>query len=163
QQAGASNGAVNRELSVIKRCYDLAVQAGKLVYRPYIPMLKENNVRKGFFEREQFEAVRNHLPEHLKPIVTFAYITGWRINSDVMPLRWEQVDYETGMVRLEAGTSKNEAPREFPFTDELKALLDVQGAKADALLENAGTVCDYVFFHPDGRQIRDFRKSWRNA
>ena len=28
-------------------------------------MLKENHVRKGFFEREQFEAVRQHLPEEL--------------------------------------------------------------------------------------------------
>jgi hypothetical protein len=26
--------------------------------KPYVPMLRENNVRKGSFEREQFEAVR---------------------------------------------------------------------------------------------------------
>src|SRR5262245_28104706 len=93
QSAGASNGEINRELSAIKRAYNLAIQGGKLLRRPYIPMLRENNVRKGFFECEQFEAVRRHLAEHLQPLVTFAYITGWRIRSEAMSLRWEQVDF----------------------------------------------------------------------
>jgi len=113
-------------------------------------------------EREQFEAVRRHLAEHLQPLVTFAYITGWRIRSEVMSLRWEQVDSEASVVRLEAGTTKNDDPREFPFTDELKALLEAQGAKADALIQR-GIVAEYVFFNLDGRKIRDFRRCWRTA
>jgi hypothetical protein len=40
----------------------LAIQAGKFLQRPHIPMLVERNARKGFFERGQFEAVRNRLP-----------------------------------------------------------------------------------------------------
>ena len=55
--------------------------------RPYIPMLAENNVRVGFFERESFEAVRAALPEALRPVATFAYLTGWRIPSEVLTLR----------------------------------------------------------------------------
>ena len=43
---------------------------------PYIPMLKENNVRKGFFEHSQFIALRDALPECLKPFVTFGYKVG---------------------------------------------------------------------------------------
>ena len=38
---------------------------------PFIPMLKENKVRKGFFERWEFVAVRDALPEYLKGYVTF--------------------------------------------------------------------------------------------
>ena len=45
----------------LKRMFTLAMQAGKLLQRPHIPMLTEDNVRKGFFERAQFEAVRNRL------------------------------------------------------------------------------------------------------
>jgi hypothetical protein len=37
----------------------------------------------GFFEHEQYEAVLAHLPEGMRPLVTFAYVTGWRINSEV--------------------------------------------------------------------------------
>jgi len=73
---GASNREINRELAAIKRAFNLAIQGGKLIHAPYIPMLKENNVRKGFFEREQFEAVRSHLPPHLiRRVLSLSAIT----------------------------------------------------------------------------------------
>src|ERR1035437_10355602 len=78
QAAGASNASINRDLIALKRMFTLALQGGKLMVRPYIPLLKENNVRKGFFEPAQFKSVRNHLPVHMQAIVEFANITGWR-------------------------------------------------------------------------------------
>jgi len=41
--------------------------------KPHIPMLKEASSRKGFFEREQFDAVRAHLPEHVRIHHRLAY------------------------------------------------------------------------------------------
>jgi hypothetical protein len=58
-----SNGEINRELTRLKRICNLARQNGKLTHVPYIPMLKERNVRTGFFEREQMEPVLAHLVE----------------------------------------------------------------------------------------------------
>ena len=55
QAAAASNAEINRELIIVKRMCTLAMQAGKLMVRPYIPVLKEANIRKGFFEPEQCE------------------------------------------------------------------------------------------------------------
>ena len=52
--AGVSNGEINRELTALKRSFNLAIQAGKLLQKPHIPFLKEDNVRVGFFERDQF-------------------------------------------------------------------------------------------------------------
>lgn len=46
--AGAANATVNRELAALKRMFNLGLQAEKIHRRPYIPMLKENNARKGF-------------------------------------------------------------------------------------------------------------------
>ena len=43
---GVSNAEINRELAALKRAFSLAVKDGKLMVKPYIPMLKENNVRK---------------------------------------------------------------------------------------------------------------------
>src|SRR5262245_46261386 len=111
-----------------------ALQAGRLHSKPHITMLKENNVRTGFFEREQFEAIRKHLPEYLKGPATFSYLTGWRKN-EVLGLQWAQVDVEAGRMFLNAGTTKNDQARVFPFTEELRSLLKVQRAKADALEE----------------------------
>jgi hypothetical protein len=42
--------------------FRLALNGRKLHDAADIPMLKENNVRRGFFEREQFEAVRGRAP-----------------------------------------------------------------------------------------------------
>lgn len=92
QEQGFANSTINRELSALKRMYSLAIQSGKLMHRPYIPMLAEHNVRQGFFERAQFEAVRRHLAPTYQALVTIAYYTGWRVNSELLPLEWRQVD-----------------------------------------------------------------------
>ena len=45
-------------------------------------MLHVDNVRKGFFEHDQFTAVRAVLSEELRPVQTFAYYTGCRKGGD---------------------------------------------------------------------------------
>src|SRR4029077_13358521 len=52
-----SAGEINRELATLKRMFTLAKKAGKLHHVPHIERLREDNVRRGFFEREQFESV----------------------------------------------------------------------------------------------------------
>jgi integrase len=71
------------------------------------PMLKEDHVRRGFFEPDQFAAVKRKLSTALRPVVAFAYLTGWRIASEVLPLEWRQVDWQGRTVRLDPGTTKN--------------------------------------------------------
>ena len=110
-RGGRSSGTVHRGLAA----FNLGIQAGKLIPKPYVPKLKENNVRTGFFEPAQFTAVRGHLPEYLKPYVTFAYITGWR-KSEISSLKWHQINFDTGRVILNPGTTKNDDGRVFPRT-----------------------------------------------
>lgn len=76
QAAGASNATVNRELTVLKRAFSLALQSGKLLAKPHIPMLRENNARTGFFEADQLVSVLAHLPAPIQPVIRFAAITG---------------------------------------------------------------------------------------
>ena len=160
--AKAAPGEVNRELSLLKRMYTLAIQAGKLLARPYVPMLAENNVRTGFFEREQFDSVIRHLPESVRPVVTFAYITGWRIPSEVLTLQWRQVDLDAGTVRLDPGTTKSGEGRVIHMTADLRTLLESQRAITDAYQKERGKICPWVF-HRDGEQIQSFRVAWQTA
>ena len=67
--AGVSNAEINRELTILKRIFSLAIQAEKLLHKPHIPLLREDNTRTGFFEREHFDSVRGHLPASLGPVV----------------------------------------------------------------------------------------------
>jgi integrase len=161
QLAGAANGEINRELSALKRMYTLAVQAGKLHGKPYIPMLREDNVRRGFFEREQLDAICAALPAPLRPVVTFAYLTGWRVMSEILPLEWRQVDWDGRVVRLDPGTTKNREGRTFPFTAELEQLLKDQLIEFERL-KKAGRIIARVF-HRDGEPIKDFRGAFTSA
>jgi integrase len=161
KQAGAANAEVNRELAILKRAFTLALQAGKLPPRPYIPMLKDSAARRGFFEREAFEKVRGLLPVEVQPVVTFAYLTGWRLKSEILPLQWRQVDFTAREVRLDPGTTKNGEARVYPFTADLETLLKAQDEDRKRL-KKAGTICPYVF-HRDGERIKDFKASWLTA
>ena len=162
QAAGASNGEINRELTALKRMFSLAIQACTLLAKPHIPLLREDNIRTGFFERDEIDAVLRHLPRRLALLVRFAYITGWRVPSEVQTLQWRQVDIAAGEVRLDPGTTKNRQGRTFPFTDELRDVLLQQTEFADDLRRTSGTICPWVF-HRNGRPIKSFRVAWRNA
>ena len=161
QEAGYANAEINRQLAIVRRAFSLGVQNGKLIQKVYVPMLKESSPRSGFFERHQFESVCAHLPEPLRPVVTFAYITGWR-KSEILGLQWRNIDFQAGRVTLDAGTTKNDAARTFPFTQELQALLEGQKTDTDALQRKLGTVIPWIF-HRDGKRIRVFRKAWHTA
>src|SRR5262245_36489336 len=160
----AAPATINRELAALKRMFSLAVKSERLQRMPYIEMLKENNARRGFFERPQFEAVRSHLPDYAQPAATFAYITGWRLKSEILTLQWRQVDFKAGVVRLEVGTTKNLDGRTFPMTPELRALLEEQWKATQAKQKKAGTIIPWVFhWTKRGRQLKGFTKAWRKA
>jgi integrase len=162
QAAGAANGTINRELAALKRAYRLALAAERIHRAPRIPMLREDNVRQGFFERDQFEAVRRRLPDVLRNLVTVAYITGWRVPSELQPLQWHHVDFKAGTLRLEPGTTKNREGRLFIMTPELRATLEAQRTATEAVQRGRGQIIPWVF-HRNGRPIRDFRKAWSVA
>src|SRR5262245_23524386 len=161
QAAGASNGTVNRELAALKRAYTLAMQARKIGLRPHIPLLAEDNARQGFFERDQFETVCAHLPERVRPVAAFAYCTGWRLR-EVLGLTWDRVDFDAATVRLEPGTTKNRDGRMFPFTPELRTILEAQRAATKTVSAKLERIIPYVF-HRDGAPIKSFRRAWLSA
>jgi len=172
QRVGEVSAAeINRELTTLKRIFSLAVQGEKLLRRPHIALLEERNTRAGFFELPMLAALLPHLPAEVRPAVEFAYLTGWRIDSEVLPLEWRQVDFKAGEVRLDAETTKNREGRVFPLTDDLRRLLEAQRAEADALKER-GTLVPWVFWRmvAKGRRgpkaprpIKAFTVAWRRA
>lgn len=158
QEEGAKNGSINRELAALKRMFNLALQAEKITRKPYIPSLEENNARQGFFERADFERLLASLLDYWRPPVTFAYHTGWRLRSEVLPLRWDQVDLEQGTVRLDPGTTKNKDGRLLYLTSELKALL--WGLWQDR--QDEGSSCPWIFPYKEKRLMR-IKRAWLTA
>ena len=155
----AANATINRELALLKRALNLGRKhtPPKVSRIPHIPMLEENNVRKGFFEHDEYLRMKQALPEEVRPLLIFAYYTGSR-KGEILSLRWDQVDLAERLVRLHPGTTKNDEPRVIPIDGELYEMLQAQERLRDAEFPN----CDFVFCR-DGRPIRNFRKSWEQA
>ncbi|MBM9514718.1 tyrosine-type recombinase/integrase [Desulfogranum marinum] len=159
--SGAANATINRELAALKRMFNLGVrQTPPIINKvPHIPLLKERNARKGFFEHSEFLFLREALPQYLKGFVTFAYKHGWRL-EEIASMKWSQVDVEQGIVRLEVGETKNDCGRTVYLDDELKSFFLDQWQKRK-------TVCNktpYVFLNRKGDdRVKRFDKTWKKA
>jgi integrase len=156
----ACNATINRELALLKHAFYLGWKSTprKVANVPYIPMLEEHNVRTGFFEHNQFVALRAALPEHLRSVLTFAYYTGCR-RGEILTLKWSQVDLSERVVRLEPGTTKNDQARILPLTTELYETLAMQRSVRDTKFP----ACPWLFFNESGSKIGRFQRSWRTA
>ncbi|MGO9259845.1 MAG: tyrosine-type recombinase/integrase [Bryobacteraceae bacterium] len=155
----ASNATINRELALLRRAFNLGKRATppKVGAVPFIPMLAENNVRKGFFEHAAFLAVRRALPEEIRPVITFAYYTGCR-KGEILALRWSQVDLAERVVRLEPGETKNDEARTIPLVADLYEVLKLQREARDRYFPE----CPWVFSRA-GKPILNFRSGWDSA
>ncbi len=167
QSGGAANSTINRELAVLTRMLRLAYETSKLVRIPVIRNLKENAPRQGFFEREQFEAVRRRLRTDLQTALAIGYMYGWRMQNEVLALERRQVDLDSGTLRLDPGATKNDEGRVVYLTPALKALLAAQLERVERLSKQTRQIIPYLFPHLTGRragtQRGDFRKAWTTA
>ena len=77
-------------------------------------------------------------------------------------LQWRQVDLKIGRVVLDPGTTKNDDARIFPFTNELREVLENQWEITRSLQQERGIVCPWVF-HRDGKRIKNFYAAWQTA
>lgn len=84
--------------------------------------------------------------------------------SEVLPMRSSQVDEKLGIVRLEAGTTKNNEARTFHYAavTKLRETLTRQLASAEQLSREKTRVVRHVFHDANGSALnqRELRKAW---
>ena len=147
QGEGAANGTANREVSVLVSMLRLAFEHNKLLRLPIVHKPKEAAPRAGFFEADQYEAVRRRLPDDLQTAAAIAYTFGWRTQSEVLTLTRAQVDLEAGVIRLDPGTTKNDDGRVVYMTPDLRRLVAAQVARVWELEREMGRIIPYLFPH----------------
>ena len=159
QAQGAENGTINRELAALKRMFSLGRRATppKVKDVPYIAMLKENNVRKGFLRDEQYDELAAEAGKEglwMRGLLSLAYNFGWR-KSEMLGLRVSQVDLADRTIRLESGETKNDHARSARMPEELCTLIS-------ALIAGKAPQ-DFVFTRNNGKPVRRFSKLWANV
>jgi len=154
-----SNATINRELSLLRRAYYIGLRASppKVVRVPRVPKLKESDARKGFCDWPLFRKIAEHLSPDVADIALFAFQTGCR-RSEILKIRWRQVDFDTRSIRLEAGETKNKAARILPMTKVVEEMMKRRREERDAKWPQAQFV-----FTRDGRPIKSFRTGWESA
>lgn len=157
---GAQPATVNRSLALLRRAFNLGRKANppKVARMPNFELLPEQNARQGFLEPSEYRAILGELPAHLQPVLTFAYFTGCR-RGEILGLRWDQVDLDTGVVRLLAGETKNGEGRIIPLAAEVAMMLKLQSARHELHFPEA----PWVFSDKQGERVTDIMKYWRTA
>jgi integrase len=169
RREGASDASTANELGLLRRCFNLAVENGKLSVAPFIGLPAGYDVpRQGFLEPAQFRALMPHLKENLRPLVSLAFFTGMR-RGELLSLRWSQVDLVEGTIRLSAADTKTRQARTIPIAAEPLAMLRV----SKVLRDQQDPTCDAVFFRERRRNVDgtggplvalgDFRLDWMQA
>ncbi len=160
----ASLATVYYELSILKRAFHLAVRTKELPHVPTFPeMGTVDNVREGFFTDAEVALLQVELPNYLRGLAMFAYLTSWR-RLEMLGLKWSHVDFDEGVLRLEGQRTKSGKPRTFPFKSfpQLRAVLESQREYSEMWEDRTGRIVTHVFTNR-GKPIKDHYAAWRSA
>jgi integrase len=120
---GPKPGSINREISTMKKAFNLAVKESEWVKdNPVarVSMEEENNKRDRWLTTEEEERVLEVCPLWVRELVTFALNTGMRF-GEILSLEWKRVDLFKRTVAV--FESKNKEPRTIPINERVFEIL----------------------------------------
>jgi integrase len=157
---GKAPATVDREVGVVKTavfraCDDeILGERVKLLFQKVRNVLKRHgNARDVVLSPEQFQALVENSPSHLKGVIACGYYTGMR-RAEILGLTWDKVDLENRFIRLEAADTKDREPRLIPICDELYEILKRQ---PKALHHN------HIFTYRGNPITTNFKRSFASA
>jgi integrase len=153
KKLGRKNGTINRELAHLLRAFRLGFQHDpQLVYRlPVIKALKEDNVREGFLEPENYRLILESLTEEIKPVFVVAYHLGMR-TGELLALKRSWVDLEEGLIYVKGRVTKNREPKTAPIYGDMGPWLEMPLSRGQV----ESPKCVWLFAR-DGKPIHSFK------
>ncbi|HEV7734579.1 MAG TPA: site-specific integrase [Candidatus Binatia bacterium] len=162
----AKPATINYELALLRRGFRLAVRNKRLPQAaiPFFPMLAVNNVRTGFIDAADFDALIAELRTK-RPVIAdaceFAYATLAR-RENTLGAQWTWFDLDIvkgqvvgGCVRIPGVETKNGSPLDIPLGPAVLPV--IQRRWVERIPE-----CPYVF-HRQGKRITHFKQRWSAA
>jgi integrase len=153
---GVSKSTVNRELTIMKKMYNLAIDWNLANENPVakVKLFSEKGTEKArILAHAEEAALIAESPDYLRPILIVAVNTGMR-RGEILNLKWSQVDLGSGLIRVEQ--TKSGHMRFIPINDQAR------GALREAQGQNTASV--YVFPNPrTGMPFTEARKSFKAA
>ncbi|HEX9666404.1 MAG TPA: site-specific integrase [Thermodesulfobacteriota bacterium] len=149
---GKTLGNINRELTVLKRMFNLAIEWGLASANPVkgVKFFKVSNQRMQILREEDFLRLYEVAAPHLKPILICAVSTGMR-RSEILGLKWEDVNLKQRTITVR--DTKNFEFRFIPINETLLQTLT-------ELQENASS--EYVFNYK-GSPVKEIKSAFETA
>ena len=145
---------VNKEVSILSRCFSLAIQWGLSQNNPVkgIEHFKIPKNRIKFLTIEEISSLLQSCNGYIREIVLTAIHTGGR-KSEILGLRWGNIDFENRLVVFER--TKNDEVRQIPMTDAVYFMLSNRRSEAQ---KN-----EFVFVGKDGKPFGNVNKAFKSA
>jgi len=151
---GLSLSSINRELTVLKRIFNLGIEWKLAQDNPVqgvkffkIPLQKPRAL-----SEEEFKLLFNSASEHLKPILFVAISTGMR-KGEILNLRWKDINLEEKYIVVR--DSKNYESRVIPINNKLE--------KVFIEINHNASEDEYLFCYHDEKPIEYIYRSFRTA
>ena len=144
---GAAQRPSNPNTRADRLCLVVALIVGCIVYievtrrgRPVarVKLLRVPNTRRVVLDEEAFQRFASATEPWLRPILLVAFDSGMR-KSEVLNLRWSQLDLEAGAVRLEAEDTKTDEPRVVYLTERVLEVLAGLRRRGELAFPNPAT------------------------
>jgi integrase len=160
------NSTLNRNLALLRRMMNLALRQGMIQFLPPFPVLPEERPRKPkFLAPQDFKSLRSELPDRLRPVLTFLYLTGCRL-GEAREFQCRDVELDALEIRVDGGSRMIPLDGLEPFVEELRLKeaprrpVEESNGESDENWENEDS-CD------DPRVplfcTTNLRKRWRRA
>jgi integrase len=174
-----SEVAVNRELETLRHVFNKGVEWGMMEKNPFDKFrepifFKEDENRVRYLTEDEInrlmavldakakeienpnkqtteDAQKKVNPYYLKNIVMAALLTGLR-RGDILNLKWPDVDMEKGILFFNEQKKKNKRRVKVLNSDMIQLLKSIPKGESQ-----------YIFNGPDGKPLRDIKRSFRTA
>ena len=155
RRASVSGSTVNREMALLKRMFNLAIEWDLyLGLNPFrkVKFFREFNTGLRVLSLEEEEKLLQNAASYIQDLIRFALNTGMRV-GEIFSLRWETVNLEKNVLNVFA--PKTQKIRGIPINAEARKVLEYWAL---------GKRNEFVFYNPEtGKPFVDLKAGFKLA
>jgi integrase len=174
-----SNVSVNRELEILRHMLNKAIEWGWLDYNPFNKFINAKGESSIFYEeigrdrfltRDEIPKLLEAAPPYLRNIIIAGIYTQLR-KGDLLRLKWEQVNLETGLLTYREQKKGNKVNHKYLNDDMINLLMTVPKGKSEYIFngpvhrdKEKGKKEKYVALpDPDGKPLTNIKRAFNSA
>ena len=161
---GRGKVAINRNLTLLRACFNWAIHPGGYVTTTPFKIgtvtavhLFPELARERRLEPGEEERLLAACGPHLRALVEAALETACRL-GELLSLQWRQVRWAQNEIHLPAGKTKARKPRYVPISQRLHAILEMRRLDPDGEEHRPDA---YVFGNELGEPVKTIKTAWR--